>query len=97
MADVIRLEATVRTDFGKGFARRSRMAGKVPAVVYGPNLAPVHVELPGHEVFMIVKNNRQATLSIAFDGKEQLAVIKDVQRHPVRRDILHVDLVAVEG
>ncbi|MCS4483954.1 50S ribosomal protein L25 [Gleimia sp. 6138-11-ORH1] len=97
MSDVIRLEAAVRTDFGKGFARRCRMAGKVPAVIYGAGLDPIHVELPGHDIFMVVKNSRKATLAIAFDGKEQLAVIKDVQRHPVRRDIMHVDLLAVQN
>lgn len=97
MADVIRLEATVRTDFGKGFARRCRMAGKVPAVVYGPGLDPIHVELDAHEVFMVVKNDRKATLAIAFDGKEQLTVIKEIQRHPVRRDIMHLDLVPAQA
>ncbi|MDO5034542.1 MAG: 50S ribosomal protein L25/general stress protein Ctc [Actinomycetaceae bacterium] len=93
--NVTRLEATVRSEFGKGASRRARRAGLVPAVVYSDELEPVHLDLPGHETFLIVKDNANALVTLAFDGEEQLALVKDVQRHPVRRDILHVDLFAV--
>ncbi|HHT41527.1 MAG TPA: 50S ribosomal protein L25/general stress protein Ctc [Actinomyces sp.] len=95
MAEITRMEVTARTEFGKGASRRARRAGLVPAVVYSDAIDPVHVDLPGHEAFLLVKDNVNALVNLAFDGKEQLALVKDIQRHPVRRDILHMDLFAV--
>jgi large subunit ribosomal protein L25 len=95
MADITRMEVTARTEFGKGASRRARRAGLVPAVVYSDKIDPVHVDLPGHEAFLLVKDNVNALVNLSFDGKEQLALVKDIQRHPVRRDILHLDLFAV--
>ncbi len=95
MADITRMEVKVRSEFGKGAARRARRAGLIPAVVYSDTVEPIHVDLPGHEAFLIVKDNVNALVNLAFDGEEQLALVKDIQRHPVRRDILHLDLFAV--
>lgn len=86
-----------RTEFGKGPSRRSRVAGNVPAVLYGHGIDPVHLDLPGHEVFMIVKDNANAVLTVKYGKKQQLALLKSLQRHPVRRNILHVDLLAVRA
>lgn len=96
MADVSRLKGVVREEFGKGASRRARRAGLVPAVIYSAGMDPVHVDLPGHEVFLIVKDNANALVEVVFESDSQLALVKDVQRHPVRRDILHVDLLAVK-
>ncbi len=49
-----KLTATIRTEFGKGAARRARRAGKIPAVLYGHGTDPVHLNLPDHETFLIV-------------------------------------------
>lgn len=95
MADITRMEATVRSEFGKGASRRARRAGLVPAVIYSDKVDPIHVDLPGHEAFLLVKDNANALVNVVFDGNEQLALVKDIQRHPVRRDILHLDLFAV--
>ena len=95
MADITRMEVKVRSEFGKGAARRARRAGLIPAVVYSDTVEPIHVDLPGHEAFLIVKDNVNALVNLAFDGEEQLALVNDIQRHPVRRDILHLDLFAV--
>ena len=91
------LSATVRTEFGKGAARRARRAGLVPAVVYGHEGEPVHLDLPAHELFLIVRSNKNAVVTLKTADAEQLALVKDIQRHPVSRAILHVDLLAIKA
>ena len=86
-----------RTEFGKGPSRRSRAAGNVPAVLYGHGIDPVHLDLPGHDIFLIVKDNANAVLNVDYGDKEQLALVRGVQRPPVRRDIIHVDLLVVRA
>lgn len=90
----IKLDATVRTEFGKGAARRIRRAHQIPAVVYGHGAEPRHIALPGHATMMALKHSN-ALLEITIDGEEQLAIAKDVQRDPVKNVIEHVDLLAV--
>lgn len=95
MSDKLKLAAERRTQFGKGFARRARAGGKIPAVLYGHGTDPIHVLLPGHETMMAVKQ-QNALLTITIDGDEtQLAVVKDIQRDPVLRIIEHIDLLLV--
>ena len=91
----IRISAEPRTEFGKGFARRARMEGKVPGVVYGHGEPVRHVLLPGHDL-MIALRTPNVLLNLDFgDGKNQLALPKDAQRHPVKRTLAHVDLLLV--
>ncbi|WNB85089.1 50S ribosomal protein L25/general stress protein Ctc [Cellulomonas sp. ATA003] len=90
-----KLVATVRTDFGKGAARRTRRAGLIPAVLYGHGTDPVHVSLPGHQTFLALKHSN-ALFEIEVNGTTQLALAKDVQRDPMRNEgIEHVDLLVV--
>jgi len=94
MADEIKLAVTERTSFGKGAARKLRAAGQVPAVLYGHGTAPRHLALPGHDTMLIIrKANALITLDIA--GEQQVALVKDVQRDPVRQIIEHLDLVVI--
>lgn len=89
------LEAQLRTEFGKGAARRVRREDKVPAVIYGHGIDPVHVCLPGHDSMMAVKT-KNALLTIKVeDGTEHLVVVKNVQREVIRRYIEHIDLLVV--
>jgi len=88
------LVAEIRENFGKGWARRIRAAGKIPAVIYGHGTDPVHVTLPGHETALILRKSNQI-LELDIDGKEQLALVKDVQKDPVRQIIEHIDLIVV--
>lgn len=89
------IPAVSRTEFGKGAARRTRRAGMVPAVLYGHGTDPVHLSLPAHELQLALRVTN-AVLEITVDGgKSQLALAKQVQRHPVRPYIEHVDLVIV--
>jgi large subunit ribosomal protein L25 len=88
------LHAQSRTAFGKGAARKIRRANQIPAVMYGHGAAPVHITLPGHDTMLALKH-ANALLTIVLDGKEQLALAKDVQRDPIKPVIEHVDLVVV--
>ncbi|HXR67964.1 MAG TPA: 50S ribosomal protein L25/general stress protein Ctc [Dermatophilaceae bacterium] len=89
-----KLVATPRTSFGKGAARSIRREGKIPAVMYGHGTDPVHISLPGHETMMALKVSN-VLLTIEIDGKDQLALAKDIQRDAIRPVIEHVDLVVV--
>ena len=91
----IRISAEDRTEFGKGFARRARAAGKIPGVVYGHGESVRHVLLPGHDL-MIALRTPNVLLNLEFgDGKSQMALPKDVQKDPVKRTLEHVDLLLV--
>ncbi len=96
MANTIELNAELRNEFGKGAARRVRRENKIPAVVYGHGMDPLHVALPGHETMLALRQaNVLLTLKLT-DGTEQLALPKQVQRNPIRPIIEHVDLLAVK-
>ncbi|MEU9318586.1 50S ribosomal protein L25/general stress protein Ctc [Streptomyces sp. NPDC048295] len=94
MAEV-KLAAQVRTEFGKGAARRTRRANLVPAVIYGHGAEPVHVTLPGHELMMALKT-ANVLIGLEIDGKDALVIPKAVQRNPLKGDIEHVDLLTVK-
>ena len=94
MSEQSTLEVAVRTEFGKGFARRLRAAGKIPAVLYGHGTEPVHLALPGHETALIIRH-ANAIIELKIEGKTQLALVKDVQKDPVRQIIEHLDLVVL--
>ena len=96
MSDNPVLLAEERSEFGKGASRRARRAGKVPTVLYGHGAEPRHLDVPGHDLFLIVRGNKNALVELKIGGKTQLALVKDVQVHPVRRDILHADFQAVK-
>ena len=91
----IKLVAETRTEFGKGAARRIRRAHQIPAVMYGHGTEPVHITLPGHDTMMALKH-ANALLTIVIDGKNHLALAKDVQRDAIKPVIDHVDLVVVK-
>ncbi len=96
MSEDTKVHAELRESFGKGFARRLRAAGKIPAVIYGHGTEPVHVALPGHQVSLIVRR-ANAVLELEIDGKgDQLTLVKDVQKDPVHQIIEHIDLLVVK-
>ena len=95
MSDDTKVTAELRDSFGKGFARRLRAAGKIPAVLYGHGTDPVHVALPGHQVALIIRR-ANALLELDIDGKNHLALVKDVQKDPVHQIIEHIDLLVVK-
>jgi large subunit ribosomal protein L25 len=91
-----RLVAEARTEFGKGSARRTRRAGRVPAVLYGHGQDVVHLSLPAREFAAALRNGgHNALLTVVLDGREELALTKAVQRDPLTRVHEHVDLLLV--
>lgn len=94
MSEDNKVVAELRENFGKGFARRLRAAGKIPAVIYGHGTDPQHVALPGHQVALLIRR-ANALLDLDIAGKSQLVLVKDVQKDPVRQIIEHIDLLVV--
>ncbi|APE36985.1 50S ribosomal protein L25/general stress protein Ctc [Nocardia mangyaensis] len=98
MSDVNLIEAAVRTEFGKGAARRTRRDGNVPAVLYGHHAEPQHLALNARAFAAILRENgTNAILNLMVDGKQQLAMTKSVVVHPIRRYIEHADLLIVQS
>lgn len=95
MADRNVLNASLRTEFGKGAARRARRENLIPAVLYGHGSDPVHLNLPAHETFLIVRHSRNALIELKFDGGSELVLVKDVQINHLVRELEHLDLVIV--
>ncbi len=90
------LKVEVRTETGKGASRRARREGKIPAVLYGHGSDPQHLELPGHDFAAVLRHaGTNAVLTLDIDGKEQLALTKALDIHPIRRTIQHADLLVV--
>jgi large subunit ribosomal protein L25 len=91
-----KLTAAVRTETGKGASRRARRNGKVPAVLYGHGSDPQHLELDAHDFAAVLRHSgTNAVLSLDINGKEQLALTKALEIHPIRRNIQHADLLVV--
>ena len=91
-----RLSAETRTEFGKGGARRTRRAGKVPAVIYGHGADPRHVALPAREFANAIRHGgSNVLLTLDLEGGQELAIPKSIQRHPIKGYFEHVDLLAV--
>ncbi|GAA2797416.1 50S ribosomal protein L25/general stress protein Ctc [Crossiella cryophila] len=94
----VRLAAEPRTEFGKGAARRTRRAGKIPAVLYGHGSDPKHVALPALEFARVVREHgTNAVLTLDLGGAaNELALTKTVTTHPLKNYIEHVDLLLVK-
>ncbi|MBS9535512.1 50S ribosomal protein L25/general stress protein Ctc [Mycobacterium sp. M1] len=91
------LTATVRTKTGKGASRQARRDGKVPAVLYGHGTDPQHLELNAHDFAAVLRHSgTNAVLALDINGKEQLALTKALDIHPIRRTITHADLLVVK-
>ena len=94
----VRISAEPRTEFGKGGARRTRRAGKIPAVLYGHGEKPKHIALPTREFAAAIRHGGMTQLFEIdiSDGTKLLALPKALQRDPIRDTIDHVDLVIVK-
>lgn len=93
----VKISAEPRTEFGKGGARRTRRAGKVPAVLYGHGEKPKHIALPAREFATAIRRggiNQLFAIEIS-DGTQALALPKAIQRDPVKDTLEHIDLLLV--
>ena len=90
----ISINGSKRTNFGKGASRRDRVAGLVPAVIYGHNAEPQHVSLPARELGTALKQSN-VLLNVSFDGKSELVLPKSVSKNPLTGIFEHIDLLVV--
>ncbi|MEU7997032.1 50S ribosomal protein L25/general stress protein Ctc [Micromonospora sp. NPDC049060] len=93
----VKISAEPRTEFGKGGARRTRRAGKVPAVLYGHGEKPKHIALPSREFAAAIRKggaNQLFAIEVS-DGTQVLALPKAIQRDPIKDTFEHVDLLLV--
>lgn len=91
------INAKLRTDIGKGASRRLRHAGLIPAIIYGAGKDPVSLTLSHNEIVKSLNHESfySNILTVNIDGKSEKAVLKDLQRHPYKPSILHLDLQRV--
>ena len=91
------LVAELREDQGKGASRRLRHSGKVPAILYGGREEPSALALDHTKLLQMLDNERfySTILSLAVGGKKQAAVLKDLQRHPYKNQVVHIDFQRV--
>ncbi|PYE35364.1 LSU ribosomal protein L25P [Idiomarina fontislapidosi] len=92
------IKATVRTDKGKGASRRLRHADKVPAILYGGKDEPIALELDHNKVNNMADYEAfySHILTLEIDGKKHQAILKDMQRHPYKPKLTHLDFQRVE-
>jgi len=97
MSDQLLLTAETGREEGTRSSRRLRREGRVPAVVYGLEADPVTVSIawPDLRAALTTDAGINAIITLSIDGTEQLSVVKDLQRHPVRRDVIHIDFLRV--
>ncbi|TCD54738.1 50S ribosomal protein L25/general stress protein Ctc [Alloscardovia theropitheci] len=95
MADIT-LTGEVRDEFGKGAARRMRVANLIPATVYAGGAEPSFIKLPAKETTLALRHTN-ALFEIKFGNESKMAVVKDIQRNPVKRTVEHVDFYEVKA
>ena len=99
MAQFVSITATPREASGKGAARQTRFAGKVPAVIYGHGRATQPLSLDAKALEMALSGVEPAStlFEVTVDGKKTRALIREIQRHPVRPDVIHVDFYEIHA
>src|SRR5688572_2120293 len=87
------LSAKARSDRGKGVARKLRAAGEVPGVIYGHGREPQSLTVNAREFDRLAERVRitSTVIELALDGKTARTLIRELQRHPIKRNVLHID------
>lgn len=96
MASTVKLEGNVRTEFGKGAARRLRVGNLIPATIYAGGAEPIFVSLPAKETTLALRR-KNALFNVSYGDEAKTAVVKDVQRNPVKRIVEHIDFYEVKA
>lgn len=93
MSNQHKLKAYARNDEGKGASRRLRRAGKLPAIVYGGGQAPQNITLDQEPVWLAQQHDwfYSSLISLDIDGKAERVLLRDMQRHPYKQVIMHLD------
>ena len=94
---IFEIEAEKRTDMGKGASRRLRRSGRVPAIIYGAGKEPQNISLDHNKMMHNLENEGffSHIITVKLDGKKQKTILRDLQRHPARPILLHVDFQRV--
>lgn len=97
MSNDFALSAEVRSDYGKGASRRLRKTNKFPGIIYGGGGNPTPISLDHNEILNNLQNEAffSQILTVKVDGAAEKAIIKDIQRHPYKQRILHMDFMRV--
>lgn len=98
MATIHEIPAESRKGDGRGASRRLRHAGKVPAIVYGGSEAPANIQLVHNDAWLASQHEwfYSAILDLKLDGKAQKVLLRDLQRHPFKQQLLHLDFQRVD-
>jgi large subunit ribosomal protein L25 len=98
MATIHEITAERRTDQGKGASRRLRRAGKVPAVVYGAGQAAENIQFDHLKLSLVARNDwfASSVLDLLVDGNRQKVLLRDLQKHPVKPQLLHLDFLRID-
>lgn len=98
MSNQVTLQAEPRTQLGKGPTNRLRKEGRVPAIMYGAGVQPTSLSVDALELYhaLHTEAGTNVLLRVEVDGDTQLCVARDIDRHPVRGDVRHVDLLAID-
>ncbi|MGN6313289.1 MAG: 50S ribosomal protein L25/general stress protein Ctc [Rhodanobacteraceae bacterium] len=97
MATIHEIAAQGRTDQGKGASRRLRRAGNVPAIVYGAGQPPQNIQFEHNTLALAARNEwfTSAILDLLIDGNRQKVLLRDVQKHPFKPQLLHLDFLRI--
>ena len=92
----IPISASVRTERGKGVARQTRREGRIPAVVYGPDIEPLSLSVDEREFRAAMKSASGGSIfNLTFDGQESKVILREIQRDPVTSRVIHIDFHAI--
>ena len=97
MAETTILNGNLRTNTGKGFARASRRAGRIPAIIYGDKQDTISIDIEEREYKKIMTQSGifSRLLDLNVDGKSNIVLTRDIQFHPVSENPLHVDFLRI--
>ena len=97
MSEIV-LSAETTRETGTRSSRRLRREARVPAVVYGLSQDPVSIDVDWPDLRRVLTTDAgvNAVIHLEFDGDKQMSIVKDIQRHPVRRDVIHVDFLRID-
>lgn len=95
----MKFNATLRSDQGTSASRRLRHAGRVPAIVYGGTAQPLSIELDHNEIYHALRKQsfHASILSMELDGKSEQVLLRAVQWHPYKQQVLHVDFQRIDA
>jgi large subunit ribosomal protein L25 len=99
MATEHTIRATARNDGGKGASRRLRRSAQIPAIVYGGKSAPQSIQLEHEKTWLASQNEwfYSSILDLDVDGKVESVLLRDIQRHPYKQIIMHLDFQRVDA